>query len=284
LCGRAVALKYLRRLDEALACFDKALLYDPASPHIKNNKGALLLLRGEFAAGLELYERRWAGAGTAKDLSKLPVPVWNGEDLSGRHIAVFDEQGYGDAIQFARYLPLLADRGADITYFCRSWLHRLFSGLEPPVRLADRFEDEGPFDYQIALVSLPRAFGTRLETIPARTPYLRAEGELAQKWKEWLGPQGLKVGICWRGNPDPKADPSRSVPVACFAKLAAIDGVRHISLHKRGACADDETLPKLILPGEGFDEAPDAFIDTALSVAIRRLRISQELAGLCGLF
>jgi tetratricopeptide (TPR) repeat protein len=287
LCGRAVALKYLRRLDQALACFDKALLCDPASPHIKNNKGALLLLRGEFATGLELYEHRWAGAGTAKDLAKLPVPVWNGEDLSGRHIAVFDEQGHGDAIQFARYLPFLAESGANVTYFCRSWLHRLFAGLKLPVRLADRFEGEGPFDYQIPLVSLPRAFGTRLDTIPAETPYLRAEDELARKWREWLGPRGLKVGICWRGNPDPKADPSRSIPLACFAKLAAIDGVRLISLHKRGACADDETLPELILPGEGFDDGPDAFIDTAALMQNLDLIISCDtsiahLAGALG--
>lgn len=263
LCGRAVALKYLRRYEEALEFFDRALLCDPVSPHIKNNKGALLLLRGDFAAGLELYEYRWSEAGTAKDLAKLPAPVWNGEDLLGRRIAVFDEQGHGDAIQFARYLPLLAARGADVTYFCRARLHRLFRGLECPIRLVDRFDGEGPFDFQIALSSLPRAFGTRLETIPAPSSYLRAEDVLAQKWMARLGPQDYKIGICWRGNPNPKADPSRSIPLACFAKLAANDGVRLVSLQKRDACAEDEHLPDLILPGEDFDSGPDAFVDTA---------------------
>jgi len=232
LCGRAVALKHLRRFDEAFASFDTVLLCDPASPHIKNNKGALLLLRGDFGQGLELYEYRWAGAGTAKDLTRLPVPVWDGEDLFGRRIAIVDEQGHGDAIQFARYLPLLVKRGADVTYFCRSRLHRLFRGLECPIRLVDRFEGEGPFDYQIALSSLPRAFGTRLETIPAQFSYLRAEDVLVRKWKEWLGPQDFKIGICWRGNPNPKADPSRSIPLGCFAKLAANNGVRLVSLQK----------------------------------------------------
>src|SRR5262249_31058613 len=162
--GRAVALKYLRRFDEALACFDKALLCDPASPHIKNNKGALLLLLGEYGQGLELYEFRWSDTGIAKDLLRLPVPVWDGGDLSRRSIVVFDEQGHGDAIQFARYLPDLAARGANVAYLCRSHLHRLFNGLEGPIRLIDRIAGAGPFDYQIAQSSLPRAFGTRLET------------------------------------------------------------------------------------------------------------------------
>lgn len=263
LCGRAVALKYLRRFDEALDCFDAALAIRSDSPHIKNNKGALLLLCGDFAQGLELYEHRWCGAGTAKDLAKLPVPIWNGDDLLGRRIAIFDEQGLGDAIQFARYLILLARHGAIVTYVCRTQLHRLFRALEEPVRLADGVEDGDAFDYQIGLSSLPRAFGTRIDTIPAQTPYLRAEDALVQKWSKRLGPHGLKIGICWRGNPNPKADPSRSVPLACFAKLAAVKGVRLISLQKPEAHTDNERLPGLTLPGDDFDAGPDSFADTA---------------------
>jgi tetratricopeptide (TPR) repeat protein len=263
LCGRAVALKYLRRFGEALDCFDAALALSPDSPHIKNNKGALLLLRGDFEAGLELYEYRWSATGTAKNLLKLPVPVWSGENLSERRIVVFDEQGHGDAIQFARYLVLLAQQGAHVTYLCRRQLHRLFEGLEEPVCLIDRIDADGRFDYQIALSSLPRAFGTRLDTIPAQTPYLRAEDALIQKWGERLGPNALKIGICWRGNQNPKADPSRSIPLACFAKLAAIESARLVSLQKLEARADEESLPELILPGEDFDVGPDAFVDTA---------------------
>ncbi len=263
LCGRAVALKYLRRFDEALACFDQALLCDPASSHIKNNKGALLLLLGEYGQGLELYEFRWSDTGIAKDLQQLSIPVWDGGDLSGRSIVVYDEQGHGDAIQFARYLPVLAARGANVAYLCRSHMHRLFNGLRTPIRLVDQVAALGPFDYQIALSSLPRAFGTRLDSIPSHLSYLRADDFLAEKWKGWLGPHGYKVGICWRGNQNHKADPSRSIPLACFAKLAAIDGVRIISLQKQETGADLETMPGLIRPGEEFDAGPDAFIDTA---------------------
>lgn len=263
LCGRAVALKYLCRFEEALAGFDKAIALDAASPHIKNNKGALLLLQGNFEQGLDLYEFRWSNAGTAKDLAKFDAPLWNGEDISGRSITVLDEQGHGDAIQFARYLPLLAARGAHVTFFCRRHLHRLFRCLGPSIRIMDTLAGEARFDFQIALSSLPRAFAARLESIPAPPSYFCAEPALVQKWRGWLGPDGFKAGICWRGNPNPKADPSRSIPLACFAKFSAIENVRLVSLQKQEGRAAQETLEGLILPGKDFDSGPDAFVDTA---------------------
>jgi tetratricopeptide (TPR) repeat protein len=263
LCGRAVALKYQNRFAEALAGFDAALACDPASPHARNNKGALLLLLGEFEEGLELYESRWVLPGTAKEMLKLPVPEWNGENPARRSILVLDEQGYGDAIQFARYLPLLAERGASVTFFCRKRLHRLFKGLPRPIRIIDCLNAGDSFDYQIALLSLPRAFKTRLSSIPAQLTYLRAETPLVQKWMARIGSHGFKVGICWRGKPDIKADPARSIPLGCFARLAGMDGVRLISIQKPEACADREALPGLIEPGEDFDAGPDAFADTA---------------------
>jgi hypothetical protein len=92
---------------------------------------------------------------------------------------------------------------------------------------------------------------------------LRAEDALVKKWRERLGPHGLKIGICWRGNQNPKADPSRSIPLACFVKLETIADAQLISLQKQENCAEGETLPGLFLPGNDFDAAPDAFIDTA---------------------
>jgi tetratricopeptide (TPR) repeat protein len=263
LCGRAIALKYLGRFEEAVAGFDAALACDPASPHARNNKGALLLLRGEFEQGLELYESRWLFAGRAKNMLKLSVPEWTGEDPAGQKIIVFDEQGFGDAIQFSRYLLLLAKRGATVTFFCRKRLHRLLKGLETSIRIVDAIEVEDCFDHQIALSSLPRAFGTRLATIPAQLSYLHPEIPLVRKWMELIGSHGFKVGICWRGNPNVRADPARSVPLGCFAKLAQMDGVRLIGIQKQEGVTDQELLPGLIDPGEDFDSGPDAFIDTA---------------------
>ncbi|HET6377029.1 MAG TPA: tetratricopeptide repeat protein [Methylocella sp.] len=263
LCGRAVALKHLGRFSESLKAFDGALACDPSSPHARNNKAALLLLLGEFTQGLELYESRWIFAGTPKDALKLPADEWNGEPLEGKKIIVFDEQGNGDAIQFSRYLILLVRKGANVTFFCRRSLHRLFRTLGANIRLTVETGPGEHFDYQIALSSLPRAFKTRLETIPVLSPYLHAEPPLARQWAERIGPQGFKTGICWRGNLNPKADPSRSIPLSCFERLAGLEGVRLISLQKRDGSKDYETLPGLTSPGEDFDSGEDSFIHAA---------------------
>jgi len=263
LCGRAVALKYLGRFEVALEGFDAALACDPSSAHANNNKAALLLLHGDFEQGLELYEYRWFFAETPKQALTHPVPEWKGEDPDGCSILVFDEQGHGDAIQLARYLLLLSERGARVSFFCRKRLHRLFRGIDGPVRIIDCVEPHERYDYQIALSSLPRAFKTRLATIPAKLSYLAAETPLVENWAARIGPQGFRIGICWRGNPNVKADPARSIPLAYFAKLAQMDGVRLISIQKMDGCADAGSLPGLTMLSEDFDAGPDAFIDTA---------------------
>lgn len=266
LCSRAVALKYLGRMDEALRAFDLALHHNGQSAHAKNNKAALLLLLGDFERGLDAYEFRWIAGQTPKSELKLPIPEWSGTIRHGEKIIVFDEQGLGDAIQFSRYLPLLADAGAEVTFFCRKKLHRLLAGLPRSIRLVDDIPDDQQFAAQIALSSLPRAFKTRLESIPARTSYLRAEASLVNKWAARIGQQGVRVGLCWHGSPDFKADPNRSIPLSAFAPLAAVDGVRLLSIQKvhglgelegRGADFKIERL------GEDFDAGPDAFVDTA---------------------
>jgi tetratricopeptide (TPR) repeat protein len=150
LTGRAVALKYLGRFEEALDGFDAALACDPASAHANNNKAALLLFQRDFEQGLDLYEYRWILSGTPKHALTSPVPEWKGEDPGGCSILVFDEQGNGDAIQFARYLLILSERGARVSFSCRERLHRLFKGLDGPVRIIDRVEPHERFDYQIA--------------------------------------------------------------------------------------------------------------------------------------
>jgi len=259
--GRAVALKYLCRFDEALAAFDAALDHD-SSAHIKNNKGALLLLRGDFEEGLELYEYRWISAQTPKIEFRHSVKEWKGEDLEGHSIAVLDELGHGDAIQFARYLPIMVRAGGRVTFFCRGSLRRLFLGLGSGVQIATPGEAEENFDYQIAESSLPRAFRTRLETIPANVPYLHAEQKLVERWAARIGAEGFRIGICWRGNQNIKSDPSRSLPLKCFASLADIGGVRLISLQKDPG-AGAAPLPGLLTFTGDFDAGPDTFIDTA---------------------
>jgi tetratricopeptide (TPR) repeat protein len=288
LIGRALAKKQLGCFDEALAGLDAALALEPHSDHARNNKAVLLLQRGDFEAGWDLYESRWILNRTAKRALKLPVPEWEGQALEGQSIIVFDEQGLGDAIQFIRFCLELADLGADVAVFCRKRLHRLFSALSPRVRFVDDIAPGAHFDYQIALCSLPRALRIRADAIPARTPYLRPEPPLVEKWAARLGPDGLKVGVCWRGSGNLKADPGRALPRADFEALA-MDGVRLISLQKPGdlPAEDRAGAPWLERMGEDFDAGADAFVDTAALMASLDLIVTCDtsiahLAGALG--
>ncbi len=268
LIGRAGAKKQLQCFDEALAGLDAALALEPRSDHARNNKAVLLLQRGDFEAGWDLYESRWILSRTARRALKLPVPEWEGQALEGKSILVFDEQGFGDAIQFVRFCLELAGLGADVSFFCRKGLHRLFNRLTRPLRLVDDIAPGEHFDYQIALCSLPRALRTRADTIPAKTPYLGAEPPLVAKWAARLGPQrtdnSFKVGVCWRGSANPKADPGRALPRAAFEALA-LDGVRLVSLQKPDDLppGDRDGAAWLEHMGADFDAGADSFVDTA---------------------
>ena len=268
LCSRAVALKHAGRMDEALAAFDIALAQNPASTHAKNNKAALLLLRGDFENGLEGYEFRWIAGQTPKAELDLAVPEWSGQIVPGERIIVFDEQGLGDAIQFSRYLPLLAEAGVKVTFFCRRRMQRLLAGLDAPIRITDHFEANESFDSQIALSSLPRAIKTRLDTIPARPAYLQAAGHLISKWAGRIGNHGFRIGLCWHGSPNLNADPARSIPLGAFAPLAKIKGLRLISIQKVDGLSEfgDDAPFQIETLGEDFDAGPDAFIDTAAAM------------------
>jgi tetratricopeptide (TPR) repeat protein len=270
MCGRGVALKELARFDEALASFDAALRIDPAHAHSQNNRGALLLLLGDFERGWEGYESRWLKENLPVNALPRVFPEWRGEPLAGKRILVLDEQGLGDVIQFCRYLQKLAEAGADVTFICRKHLHRLLGSLSGNIRFVDAPLAGESFDYEIPLVSLPRAFGAKPNRILAEIPYLGAEPERVRRWAGSIGSRGLRIGISWQGSPNIKADTARSVPLESFAPLAKIDGVRLISLQKN-AGVDQLARGSLGFTveslGDDFDAGPNAFVDTAAVVA-----------------
>lgn len=268
LVGRGVALKELHQFEAADAAFDAAIALDPDSAHARNNKGVLQLLRGDFRNGWENYEYRWGCGLIAHNELKFPIPEWRGNSHPGEKLIVYGGEGLGDALQFCRYLPLLANAGIDVTFFSRSKMLRLFRGLSPKVRCVDDLGPNERFDSQIALSSLPRAFGSDLPTIPRHAPYLASEPALVAKWTERLtsaSSAAFKIGLCWQGNSDPTVDPARSIPLAHFAPLAAVKDFRLISLQKGEGLAQLATTPALAIEtlGDDFDAGPDAFVDTA---------------------
>jgi tetratricopeptide (TPR) repeat protein len=284
LSSRGVALKELGQIDEAMQAFDAALRLKPDYPDARNNRAGALLLKGDLTQGFAAFESRWERSNAPAKTLISPLPHWRGEPLDGRRILVWDEQGLGDLIQFCRYLPLLKSRGADVTLFGRKSMVRLLSSLPVPPHFVEAAPPEAGFDYQSALLSLPFAFGTSLATVPASVPYLRPEPARVATWAEHLGHHGFRIGICWHGNL--KINLKRNMPLGSFAALAAIPGVRLISLMK-DAAPDIATGFAVESLSADFDASADAFLDTAAVMANCDLIVTSDtsvahLAGALG--
>lgn len=279
LSSLGVALKETGQIDEALACFNDALQHKPDYSDARNNRAGALLLKGKLKAGFEDFESRWERSNAPPKTFVPYSQQWSGQNLNGQRILVWDEQGLGDLIQFSRYLLRLVEVGAEVTLLCRKNMQRLLRSLPQPVRFINAIDPDEKFAFQSALLSLPRGFQTTLETIPAPTPYLHAEPDLAARWAKRIGNEGFRIGICWHGNA--LINLKRSVPLACFAPLAALPGVRLISLMKdqgaiTAATSDGDFVVESL--GDEFDAGPDAFIDCAAAMAGLDLIITSDTA------
>jgi tetratricopeptide (TPR) repeat protein len=287
LCGMGLTLRALDRLAEAREAFEKAERL--GDREAVSGKGCLDLALGDFERGWEGYEARWIDGKSLAEALGARYPAWRGPGRPGERVLVMNDHGLGDTIQFARYLPMMIAAGASPTLLCPAKMHRLLSSI-PGVRILARTDEGETFDAQIAISSLPRAFATRLDSVPASIPYLRAEPELAQKWAARIGPAGVKIGVVWQGNANPEADMARSMPLAAFAPLAAIPGVRLISLQKGLGVEQLAELPvtmRVETLGEDFDSGSDAFVDAAAAMTSLDLIVTCDtsiahLAGALG--
>lgn len=279
LSGLGVALKEAGEIAAALACFDEALAHKPNYPDARNNRAGALLLKGLLKEGFEDFESRWDRSNAPPKTLVSDLPRWEGQDLAGRKIAVWDEQGLGDLIQFSRYLCCLAEAGAEVTFLCRKSMHRLLRTLPAPIRLAETLDPQEGFAFQSALMSLPHGFQTSLETIPAPVPYLHPEPSLVEKWARRIGSAGFRIGVAWQGNKF--INLQRSIPLPCFAPLAAIDGVRLIGLMKdQGAIEVEAACGRFAIEslGDGFDSGLDSFVDCAAAMETLDLVVTSDTA------
>ena len=288
--NRGNVLRDLKRIDEALASYDEAIAIKPNYADGYLNRALSRLLVGRYQEAWTDYEWRWE----AKDfLGKRPnirLPTWRGEDLSGHHLLVLSEQGMGDIIQFARYLPLLAECKCKITFAAPANLIRLLRPSIQSVEIVSELDCIQGIDFQIALMSLPQWFNTEVSSIPHTVPYLTVEPELEAHWRSRIGAHGFKIGIAWQGNPSAKIDAGRSVPLEEFFRLSHIPGVRLISLQKHIGLDQLARLPrdvKIEVFDDDLDNGPDAFIDTAAAMNGLDLIITSDtsiahLAGALG--
>ena len=283
-----VVLRDVVRWPEARELFERALVWRPGEAKLRFDLSLLELALGDFAAGWDGYEQRWEANGTPRPGS-ADVPIWQGEPLAGKHLLLFTEQGFGDTLQFIRYVPLLARQGAKVTLGCPPALSRLMRRIEGIAAVIDDPADEPPADFQLSLMSLPHRLGTRLDTIPAELPYLRADPEAVAAWSRRLAasetdrPKCTRIGLVWAGAPRPdmpmahEIDKRRSLPLAALAPLGAVPGVRFISLQKGPGAAQLAAPPPALLIEDPMAEVAD-FADTAAIVANLDLVIAADTA------
>ena len=261
------------RLAEALAAIGRAIALQPNMAAAHWNRGVALLLSGDMAAGWEEYEwrkRRFPGSFTI-----LPAPQWDGSPLAGRRILVLAEQGLGDTIQFARFLPLLAGHGARVAVECAGCLAPLLESI--PGVSVHALGSRPAHDVWIDQMSLPRVFGTMPETVPAARGYLRAD---PARWAALLAP-GRRVGLAWAGNPLHSNDRRRSMPAALLAPVLATPGCAFVSLQV-GARAGE--LAGLFDPTDRLrDWADTAALVASLDLVITVDTAVAHLAGALGI-
>jgi tetratricopeptide (TPR) repeat protein len=223
------------RMAEAVAACEAAIRLRPDFARAHWNLSFALLLAGDFACGWEEYEWRKRHDRFARDFLTLPGREWQGEPLDGQTLLVHAEQGLGDTIQFARYLPLLAGRGAKVVLACAPPLLPLLRTMAG-VTVAPKGDPLPPYDVWVDQMSLPRLFGTMPETIPSPGGYLRADPARIAAWPPG-GATRPRVGIVWAGNPGHSNDARRSMPVEALAPILAVPGIEWTSLQVGPASA-----------------------------------------------
>ncbi len=271
--------------EEAVLAYRKSIQINPGAIHSHWNLAILLLSMGRFAEGWDEFEWRLKDQGKrlGRDFGR---PQWNGEDLGGETLLLHAEGGFGDAIHFVRYAPMLKGRAQKLILECSTPLVRLFSDLPGVDEIIERGRMLPSFDFQIPLQSLPRLFKTNLNNIPNAVPYLKAPAEELSRWKVRIPSDGrLNVGLVWAGSPHPnESGDSRTRGLDIFGPLGRVPGVRFFSLQK-GAESGIARPPELELT-DFTDELSD-FAATAALIENLDLVISVDtsvahLAGALG--
>ena len=266
------------KLAEAMNCFERAIALSPDYHETRSAKAMLQLLLGDFAAGWAGYESRWHVPGAVK-AREFGRPRWDGSDPGGRRILVHSEQGFGDTIQFCRYATLLAQRGANVTLECQPELKALLQSLEGVRQVIAAGESPPDFDVHVTLLSLPLLFGTTLQNVPARVPYLRPPADRVERWRSRLANSDSKrkVGLAWSGKVGYRNDRGKSTTLAALADLARVPDVRFFSLQK-GEPARQTASPPAGMDIHDFTDELNDFADTAALIENLDLVISVDAA------
>ena len=270
LANRAAALRRLDRPQEALICAQRALASKPDFAHARFVESVARLTLGDFPAGWRAYESRWQVGWLASQRRDYGAPLWLGEEsLCGKTILLHAEQGLGDTIQFVRYVPMLAARGAKIILEVQRPLVRICSRSLGDAVVVARGEQLPRYDFHCPLLSLPLACATTLETIPAQIPHIvPADADIAS-WRPRLPQRRPRIGLVWSGERSHDNDLNRSISLATLKPLLALPELAFVSLQHEVRDEDLPLLQSLASRGEicAIGDQFEDFADTAAAVA-----------------
>jgi tetratricopeptide (TPR) repeat protein len=286
LTNKANSLQQFHRFDEAAATYRYMKTINPGHALADWDLALIDMRAGNFEGGWAGREARWKAHKV--DYPKFPQPMWLGqESIAGKTILICSDEGLGDSIQYARYVPMVAARGARVILVVDNAAYPLLSTL-PGVSESFRTSDKvfPAFDMHCPTSSLPLAFATRLDTIPADIPYLSAPApDRVQAWDNRLGPRSkLRVGLVWSGNPNHSNDHNRSVPLQMFSGILDVDA-SFVSLQKGAKPADQEALAQteiIDLTSELTDFNETAALLACLDLVITVDTSVAHLAGALG--
>lgn len=240
---RASALGVLLRIDEALAELDRALSLQPGMIDAVWDKALLMLVAGRFAEGWELYESRRDFMKWSLSPSVRAPEQWTGlQDVRGKTVVIVSEQGFGDVIQFSRYVPLVRERAGRAILTVDATLAPLLRRMDPGIEIVNFGEQTPVADYWCGIASLPRIFGTTDQNAPTPHAYLKAEESRIAKWSAKLGPKRkLRVGVVWSGNPRHVRDMQRSIKFETLDHYLP-EGFDYVSLQRDVRPIDKDAL------------------------------------------
>jgi Flp pilus assembly protein TadD len=273
--SRGTVLRELKRLPEALASYRQSRALNPEDTISEWHEAITLLLSGDLEKGWPAFEARWNFYTGIKP--EFACPRWQGEDLRGKTILLWAEAGYGDTLQFCRYVPLVAERGGRVVFSVQQPLKRLLGNLAGVSEIYAENEALPATDYHCPLLSLPALHGTTLENIPREVPYVRPQ--LTEKWKAFF--QDLRppvIGLCWFSNRGPIKEKHRSIALDALDPILST-GASFVALQKDVPTQWDQRL--------GWQPIIEDFADTAALIAHVDLVISVDtsvahLAGAMG--
>jgi tetratricopeptide (TPR) repeat protein len=216
--NRALVLQDCSRWEEAVASYDRALALNPVFSEARYNRALTLMFLGDFERGWPAFECRWDNAERLAigEVKRLQEPLWLGDaSIAGKRLLIHNEAGLGDTLQFCRYARLAAARSATVLLQVQPSLVGLLSNLEGVSQVIPAGGALPPFDYHCPTMSLPLAFNTTLDTVPASRSYLRNDPGKVARWRQRLGERTRpRIGLTWSGNANQPIEPRRRIPLA----------------------------------------------------------------------